>query len=276
MTWSAKGPESQRTVMDGRSRNISTSNGAAVELRNGSLYRRYSNLSDASFINDVDMAQDEMFSGPISESVPTSNTGFAHRGTRADSITSFTYYEEDLDTDSWLQEEAIIDEEEETIIDEEEDEYREDEEDDGHEQNGFARPNIDVEYGERPLPARQRKSSGLSRTSRTSRTSTQDPLLRRHDSSASDISNASGQGTDNRQCQKIYIQSEDLTIVIAGFRTSVFGLAVYTTICIVTAGLGYLLFRWLPRWRILLVGSATALKNCSWVIIEVRPLMRYS
>ncbi len=268
--------------MDGHSRNISTSNGAALELRNGSFYRRCSNLSDASFINDVDMAQDEMFSGPISESVPTSNTGFAHRGKRADSITSFTYYEEDLHTNSWLEEEAIIDEEEEaiideeeeTIIDEEEDGDREDEEDDGHEQNGFAKPNIDIEYGERLRSARQRKSSGLSRTSRTSRTSTQDPLLRRHDSSASDISNASGQGTNNRHSQKIYIQSEDLTIVIAGFKTSVFGLAVYTTICIITAGIGYLLFRWLPRWRILLVGSATALKNCSWVIIEVRPLMR--
>lgn len=266
MTWSAERPKSQRNAMDGHSRDTSTSNGAAVGLRNDSLYRRSSNMSDASFIDDVDMAQDEMFSGPISESVPTSNTGFAHRRARVDSITSFTYYEEDSEPDSWLEEEAIIDEEEdEDRVDNEED----DDVDDGHEQNGFARSDIDIESGERPLPARQRKSSGLSGSSRTSHTCTQDPLLRRHDSGASDASYTSGRGTNNRLSQKIYIQSEDLTIVIAGFNTSILGVALYTTLCIVTAGLGYLLFRWLPRWRIRLVGSATPLKHCSWVVIEV-------
>lgn len=248
--------------MDSRRRNNSTSYRASAGLRNDSLYRRSSNMSDASIINDVDMAQDEMFSGPISESVPTSNTGFAHCRTRADSITSFTYYEEDLDGDSWLEEEAIIDEEE--------DEYLEDGgEDDGLEQNGSAGPDIGIDSCGRPAPARQRKSSGLSRASRTSRKSTEDPLLGRHDSIGSDISHASGRRPNNRLSQKIYIQSEDLTIVIAGFDTSILGLALYATICIITGGLGYLLFRWLPRWRIRLVGSAAHLNDCSWVVIEV-------
>ena len=41
-----------------------------------------------------------MFSGPMSESVPTANSAFAHRRSRADSTTSFTYFEEDRDADT--------------------------------------------------------------------------------------------------------------------------------------------------------------------------------
>ncbi|KAL9048846.1 MAG: hypothetical protein Q9162_007517 [Coniocarpon cinnabarinum] len=77
------------------------------------FYRRGSNMSDASFIADVDMSQNEMFSGPTSESVPTSNIGFTSRRERADSTTSFTYYDEEEhaeDFDSWLEDEAVIEE----------------------------------------------------------------------------------------------------------------------------------------------------------------------
>src|ERR1700749_2002845 len=38
-----------------------------------------------------------MFSGPLAESVPTSLSSFAHRRPRADSITSFKFYDEDQD-----------------------------------------------------------------------------------------------------------------------------------------------------------------------------------
>ena len=47
------------------------------------------------------------------------------------------------------------------------------------------------------------------------------------------------------------------------------GFASYMTICICTLGIAYLLFRWLPRWRIRLIGSPAPLKTCSWVVIEV-------
>jgi cation-transporting ATPase 13A3/4/5 len=40
-------------------------------------------------------------------------------------------------------------------------------------------------------------------------------------------------------------------------------------ICFLTLGFGYLLFRWLPRWRIRLVGSPSPLRDCTWVAIEV-------
>lgn len=230
-------------------------------------YRRGSTMSEASFLEDVDMAQDDIFSGPVSESVPTSNVGFAHRRSRADSTTSFTYYEEGEDgdsADSWLEEEAILDEE-----------LAHSNDVDQHEvdQNGFAphEDDLEAQSGPRRRPSKRRKSSGLSRhsiSSQRSRTSTEDPLLRRHDSTGSANSNFSMRGGRDRTSQKIYIQSEDLTIVIAGFKTSTLGYLLYVSICICTAGLAYLLFRWMPRLRIRLVGTTTLLRDCKWVVVE--------
>jgi cation-transporting ATPase 13A3/4/5 len=68
----------------------------------------------------------------------------------------------------------------------------------------------------------------------------------------------------------MYIVTEDLTIVIAGFRTSSIGLLIYALVCVCTVGLGYLLLRWMPHWRVKLVGSPCTLRDCSWVVIEVR------
>ena len=59
-------------------------------------------------------------------------------------------------------------------------------------------------------------------------------------------------------------------MVFAGFTTNSIGFLLYTVICVITGGLGYLLFRWLPQWRIRLVGSPAPLRKCSWVVVEVR------
>ena len=202
------------------------------------------------------MANDEIFSGPMSESVPTASSSFAHRRPRADSTASFTYYddedeERDAESDEeWLQEEAIIDEDPEM-------ESQEGVED-GH---AFAEPEMDLEANERPS-LHSRKSSGYSRSSARS------PLLRRRRSSDTDRSTRSGYGAGGRMSQKIYIQNEDMTIVVAGFKTSVVGYAIYLCISICTLGLGYLLFRWLPRWQVRLTGSPTPLHKCDWLVIE--------
>lgn len=239
--------------------------------RESAFYRRG---SEASFMADVDMAQDEMFSGPVSESVPTSTTGFAHRRSRADSTTSFTFHDEDVDSDSWLEESAIIDEEDEEYLEPENADGQDEEYDNEHDQNGYADPDAVGEADVSTRPLQRRKSSGLSRTSRTSRTSRssrtsiQDPLLRRNDSTGSNTSRLSARAGKNRTSQKIYIQSEDITIVLAGFSTSTMGFAIYLTLCIITAGIGYLLFRWLPRWRVRLIGSSAPLRECAWVVIE--------
>lgn len=183
------------------------------------------------------MAQDEMFSGPMGESVPSSVSSFAHRRGRADSTASFTYYQEGEEQDltqSPENDSAILDDESELNF----------EEDDS----------VDLEAGE--LAPMRRTSSHVSRGS------IHDRLLRQESARSED----DGGG---RISQKIYIVTEDLTIVVAGFQTSTIGFAIYTTICILTLGLGYLLFRWLPRWQVRMVGKPSSLGSCSWVVIEV-------
>ncbi|KAK5257439.1 hypothetical protein LTR16_000659 [Cryomyces antarcticus] len=241
------------TNSERRRRSSCVANGGPY-ARRSELYRRESNMSEASFMTDVEMAQDEMFSGPMSESVPTSTTSFAHRRPRADSTTSFTYYEEERDADSeeWAEEEAVV-------VDEEGGSLH-----GAEEMDGVAEPDEDSELEERP--SRRRKSSGYSRSS------AQDHLLHRRNSAGSDVS---GHGKTGRVSQKIYILTEDLTIVVAGFKTSIIGFTAYVVICTVTLGLGYLLFRWLPRWRVRLVGSASRIRDCDWVVIEASRPARF-
>lgn len=205
------------------------------------------------------MAQDEMFSGPISESIPTSNTGYASRRSRANSSASFTYYDEDQqqDSDSWQEEEAVITEEP----------Y---EEDFTGEQNGYTELGDDLEAATGPLLGRRQSSrSRQSGGSKGSCASAEDPLLKRHNSTGSATSNFSSRGLHGRLSQKVYIQSEDMSIVIAGFQTSFVGYLLYIALCVCTAGMGYLLFRWLPRWRLRLCGTTTPLSECTWVVVEV-------
>ncbi|KAL9065242.1 MAG: hypothetical protein Q9161_008364 [Pseudevernia consocians] len=170
---------------------------------NGSLYRRDSNISNVSFLSDVEMAHEEVFAGPISESVPSSVTGFAHRRSRADSVASFTYFQEDDETPEWSEDQAIMDEEE--------------------EDTDFAKqPGEDVGYDLESgiISSQRRKSSGFSKST------AEEPLLHRHDSTKTDVS---GLGREARSSQKIYVVSEDLTVVVAGFTTNPVGLILSKT-----------------------------------------------
>lgn len=176
----------------------------------------------------------------MSESVPTSVSSFAHRRGRADSTASFTYYQEDDDGSI-----PVSDEYDEAILDDESEAQTE--EDDS----------VDLEAGD--LTEIRRSSTGASRTS------VHDRLLR-SDSARTEGSNFHRGG---RTSQKVYIVTEDLTIVVAGFQNSNIGLALYTAICVFTFGLGYLLLRWLPRWQVRIVGTPCPLRECSWVVIEV-------
>lgn len=62
--------------------------------------------------------------------------------------------------------------------------------------------------------------------------------------------------------------NEDLTIAIAGFSTSYWGFAAYFLLCFMTGGIAFLVLRWLPRWYVAILGRATALQSCDWVVIE--------
>ena len=175
----------------------------------------------------------------MSESVPTSISAMSHRRSRADSTASFTYFpdepEDQRDVRQWSDEDAVVDDE--VLGDYEED--------------------LDLEAA---------NSDSLHRiSSAISRNSVHDRLLR--SDSARTENSAYGHG--GRTSQKIYIVTEDLTIVVAGFKTRPLGFIIYITLCVLTAGLGYLLFRWLPRWHVRLIGSPCPLRDCTWVVIEV-------
>jgi cation-transporting ATPase 13A2 len=100
-------------------------------------------------------------------------------------------------------------------------------------------------------------------SSTQSRTSVHAHLLRRD----SNVTNASSHPF-NRTSQKVYVENEDLTIAIAGFRTRTTGYIAYIALCILTGGLAYLLLRWLPRLYISLLGQPCPLRDCTWVVIE--------
>lgn len=224
-----------------RSSPIASHSQRGTNYHTGMLYRRGSNISTTSFMDDVEMAQDEMFSGAVSESIPSSIASFAHRRSRADSTASFTYYQQNDDDEELLG--SAEDEDDSAIIDEEDDaQYQEED--------------SDLDATEMAL----RRISTVE-----SRNSVHDRLLR----SDSVGTNGSNLGQGHRTNQKIYIITEDLTIVVAGFRTSTFGFALYLAICIVSFGLGYLLLRWLPRWQVRIIGIPSSLRECTWVVIEV-------
>ncbi|KAI0977328.1 hypothetical protein F4678DRAFT_468531 [Xylaria arbuscula] len=211
------------------------------------LYRLGSNQSNASVFEDVEMAHDELFSGPMAESLPTSVSAFSHRRQRADSTASFTYYNEEENEpeaeQQYVESGAVPFDIDEIPfdLDHETDQASESE----------------IENGSTHGYAMRRRSSTLSRSSVHAR-------LLRTDSAGTDTTGR----VHGRISQKLHIVSEDLTIVIAGFRTSSLGYLAYLLLCLLTLGLAYLLLRWLPRWRVKLIGEPCPLRECQWVVIE--------
>lgn len=153
---------------------------------------------------------------------------------------SFTYFQdEDDDLVEWVNEEAV-------------DVDGEDEDLDFHGVDGL-------------VEDARRLSTVSKRTSR-SRDSIEHPLLSRHHSAGS---YARDRKAGSRLNQRIYIESEDLTAVVSGFSTSAAGFVIYVFLSLSTFGFAYLLFRWLPKWRIRLIGKPTPFRGCQWVAIEV-------
>ena len=161
-----------------------------------------------------------------------------------DSVASFTYFQEEDDFSEWSKDHAIVD-------------MEEGDPELGRQHSG----GVEGDSESRIVSAQRRKSSTFSENA------AKKPLLHRYDSSKT---NESGFGREARSSQKIYIGSEDLTFVVAGFTTGPLGLILYLTLCTLSLGLGYLILRWLPRWRVRLVGSSKPLRECDWVAIEVR------
>lgn len=183
----------------------------------------------------------------MSESVPTSVTSFAHHRGRADSTTSFTYLQPEDDA-QW----RPTSDRDEEVLTVEEDLY---DVDDYEEDAYVEEDSAGLEAGELSM---RRMSSNYSRGS------VHDRLLQGDFGRSEGHSHGRG-----KLSQKIYIVNEDLTIAVAGFKTSQIGYALYCIVCVITLGLAYLLLRWIPRWQVWLTGSPTLLRDCSWVVIEV-------
>jgi cation-transporting P-type ATPase 13A2 len=193
----------------------------------------------------------------VAGSLPTSLSSFSHRRQRADSTTSFAYYNEEDEGDgmqSLLEEGAITDQDEVVLqLDDDDLAFRlrhEEEHSDGE----LGTDSSHEDY------AMRRRSSTQSRSSVHAR------LLR----TESGMSEASIR-CHGRISQKLHMVNEDLTIVIAGFRTKKTGLALYILLCIGTLGIAYLLMRWIPRWQVKLIGEPCPLRECEWVVLEVGP-----
>ena len=127
---------------------------------------------------------------------------------------------------------------------------------------GYAESDADLEAGDPAAsPITRRRSNQLHRDS------VEDPLLEGMDSNK-----VEGHREFTRTSQRIYIETEDLTIVVAGFTTSPVGSALHAIISTLTCGIGWLILRWMPRWRIRLVGKQASLQHCEWVVVEVEPI----
>lgn len=159
-------------------------------------------------------------------------------------MASFTYFQEDHESPESLEDQAVVDEQEEDTV-------------------SSKRPSEEMEDDlESGIIASQRRKSSTFSVSPD-----EEPLLHRRDSTKTDTS---GFGRGARFSQKIYVTSEDLTVVVAGFTTNSLGMILYLTFCTLSLGLGYLILRWLPRWQVRLTGSPKPLRECDWVAIEVR------
>ncbi|KAI1809165.1 hypothetical protein GGS20DRAFT_343323 [Poronia punctata] len=216
--------------------------------RNG-MYVLNANPSSTSVFDDVEMAHEELFSGPMAESLPTSVSAFSHRRRRADSTTSFAYYNEE-ENEGEAEEQFAEDGAVSFDIDDIPFDLRDD-------ASSIMNGHVLENGGMDDYDQRRRRSSTLSRISVNAR-------LLRTDSTKTDMSSRA----HGRVSQKLHIVNEDLTIVIAGFRTSKIGYLTYILLCLSTLGLTYLLLRWLPRWQVKLVGEPCPLGECRWVVLE--------
>ncbi|BFZ57200.1 hypothetical protein PYCC9005_004251 [Savitreella phatthalungensis] len=206
--------------------------------------RRDSRVPLSESRHDEDFAEhasESIFDGPISQSIPTSQTGFAHN-------TSFSAQRLQSDAAQEL-----------LAVQQFRSDY--DEELEGRSMLSFDEAISDIESS-----ADTESVASSRRTSVSTADGTPNPLFRRH-SQESGLS-GSGQRRHGRTSQKVYLQDEDLFIIIAGFRDDRIRSILYHVFCLLTLGLGYLMLRWLPRWQIRLTGVQCPLASCEWVVIE--------
>lgn len=68
--------------------------------------------------------------------------------------------------------------------------------------------------------------------------------------------------------QRFYLAEEDIVIGIAGYEDCLWKKFLYYVITVCTLGIGYLVLRWLPKYRVNLMGTPCALGKADWCVIE--------
>ncbi|PHH83578.1 hypothetical protein CDD83_2958 [Cordyceps sp. RAO-2017] len=224
---------------------------------NSSLYRLNSNQSSSNVFEDVEMAHEEQYSGPVAESLPSSVSAFSHRRARAASTTSFTYYEEEPETMSMSHEQptafpwtgasdsytrsSFVD-----LSDAEDFDY-----------SVFDEEQADGDYHAPDDDDAARRNSFVH-----SQNVAQSRLLRRDSTTTA----ASSPPQADRASQKIYMANEDLTIAIAGFRTSPVGVVIYTVLCFISCDYRYVRFFFHPLMDKFLL--STGWKDPEWTDVR--------
>lgn len=121
---------------------------------------------------------------------------------------------------------------------------------------------------EADVAARKKRRSFDNHLQRWDTGSSDEPLMSRMNSRISQEFVHHQSYISDRLQQRFYISEEDLVIVIAGYRTSRKRSLLYNLLCICTFGMAYLIFRWVPRWRISCSGIPSPLGQCEWVVVE--------
>ncbi|KAL3228601.1 cation-transporting ATPase [Nakaseomyces bracarensis] len=71
-----------------------------------------------------------------------------------------------------------------------------------------------------------------------------------------------------RHIQRFYISEEDIVIAIAGYSSSKLKILLYNTICILTLGMFFLLSKWIPSYKVKMIGVKVPLAKADWLVIE--------
>ncbi|KAI5293988.1 hypothetical protein KEM52_004903 [Ascosphaera acerosa] len=209
----------------------------------------------------------QIYDGPISESIPSSSASFIHRRRpRRDSNVSYTFYQSPDENEG----DAV------SVATDEDDRlelpHRRDSRDarvgsgrgegegagDGETiselgANSSLSDDYDVE------------AMALSHDAGTERSSASTPLLGHSATKrTTSLSLAAGETIS----QKLYLPTEDLNAVITGFKTSKICFTLYLILCLSSFGVAYLILRWMPRWRVRLIGCPVPLAQADWVVVE--------
>ncbi|CAG8502981.1 984_t:CDS:10, partial [Cetraspora pellucida] len=75
-------------------------------------------------------------------------------------------------------------------------------------------------------------------------------------------------GLEDISIQSVYLEEEDLNLLLAGYKFNRFRLYIYYILCVLTGGTFYLVCRWIPKLWVSLVGNVCELGKADWVVVK--------